>query len=148
MLSKHRKKQQEAAAAEGAATPETTAEAVVPEGDPADPARGGGDQQLAERRRRHHRPDRLAFAAAAIRAGGHPQVAAGLLVDRAARSVSRFVGRGRHQVAGLQRRPQASGAALVGVGAGREAEGLPEHALQMERAEAERGLRTLGAAHS
>ena len=95
---------------------------VVAEHHPADAAIGGGDQQLPERRRRDDGADALAGAAAAVGAGRHAQMAAGLFVDGAARSVADVVGRGGHGDSFLEARAQPRGPAFVGVGLRRGAD--------------------------
>ena len=62
---------------------------VVAEHHAADAAIGGGDQQLPERRGRDDGADALAGAAAAVGAGRHAEMSAGLFVDGAARIRSR-----------------------------------------------------------
>ena len=95
---------------------------VVAEHHAADAAIGGGDQQLPERRRRDDGADALAGAAAAVGAGRHAQMAAGLFVDGAAQSVADVVGRGGHGDSFLEARAQPRGPALVGVGLRRGAD--------------------------
>jgi hypothetical protein len=111
---------------------------VVAEHHPADAAIGGGHQQLPERRGGDDGADALAGAAAAVGARCHAEMAAGLFVDGAARSVADVVGRGGHGDSFLEARAQSRRAAFVGVRLRRGADGPGEGSLQVERADAAR----------